>query len=120
MVRSEFMTNSAQLPIPGVGTPGAPGGYASYFQPEVVDQAIYNSQNGPNYRRDRLHQSQARTYHLDLQQNILSSTTFGSLDLDIGYFRQEYHDLEMDPDNQHSNGNAAPRAPFTWTRIPTC
>ena len=35
-----------------------PGGYATYFQPGVVNQTIYNSQNGPNYRRDRLHQLQ--------------------------------------------------------------
>ena len=34
-------------------------------------------------------QSKARTYHFDLQQNILPN-----LDLDIGFFRQELHDLE--------------------------
>ena len=58
LVRSMFMTESAQLPLPGVFTPGTPvtyvngvanGGYATYFQPEVVNQAIYNSQDGPNY-----------------------------------------------------------------------
>jgi outer membrane receptor protein involved in Fe transport len=115
LVRSEFMTNSVQLPIPGVGTPGAPGGYASYFQPEVVDQSIYNSQTGPNYDATDYTRSQARTYHIDLQQNILSSTALGSLDLDIAYFRQEYHDLEMDPDNQHSNGTPAQGAFYVDT-----
>jgi outer membrane receptor protein involved in Fe transport len=124
MVRSEFLTNSIQLPIPGVGTPGTPvnlingvpnGGYASYFQPEVVNQAIYNSQNGPNYDATDYTQSKARTYHFDFQQNILSSSEWGALDLDIGYFRQEYHDLEMDPDNQHSNGTPAQGAFYVDT-----
>jgi hypothetical protein len=115
MVRSEFMTNSIQLPIPGVGTPGAPGGYASYFQPEVVNQAIYNAQTGPNYDATDYTQSQARTYHFDVQQNILSSSKWGALDLDIAYFRQEYHDLEMDPDNQHSNGTPAQGAFYVDT-----
>ena len=42
-----------------------------------------------------------------MQQNILSSSKLGTLDFDVSYFRQEYHDLEMDPDNQHSNGTPA-------------
>ena len=116
MVRSEFMTNSVQLPIPGVFAPGTPvtyinglpnGGYSSYFVPGVVNPAIYNAQNGPNIDGTDFTQSKARTYHFDLQQNILASSTFGSLDADLGYFRQEYHDLQMDPDNQHNNGNPA-------------
>ncbi|MGD1032027.1 MAG: hypothetical protein ABSA05_12905, partial [Opitutaceae bacterium] len=82
----------------------ANGGYSSYFQPEIVNQALYNAQTGPNYDATDYTRSQARTYHADFQQNILSSSTWGSLDLDIAYFRQEYHDLEVDPDNQHSNG----------------
>jgi outer membrane receptor protein involved in Fe transport len=113
LVRSEFMTTSAQLPIPGVGTPGTPvtiingvtsGGYSTYFQPEVVNQALYNAQNGPNYDSMDYTISKARTYHADFQQNILSSAKFGSLDLDVAYFRQEYHDNEEDIENQHSNG----------------
>ncbi|MGD1032150.1 MAG: TonB-dependent receptor plug domain-containing protein [Opitutaceae bacterium] len=116
LVRSEFMTASQQLPIPGVGTPGTPivningvpnGGYSSYLQPGVVDQSIYNAQTGPNIDGTDYTQSRARTYHAELQQNILSSSTFGSLDLDVAFFRQEYHDLEMDPDNQHSNGGTS-------------
>jgi outer membrane receptor protein involved in Fe transport len=116
LVRSEFMTNSIQLPIPGVGAPGTPvtlinglpnGGYSSYFVPGVVNQAIYNAQTGPNIDGEDYTQSRARTYHADLQQNIISSSTFGSLDFDLGYFRQEYHDLEVDPENQHNNGNPA-------------
>ena len=124
LVRSEFMTESAQLPIPGVGTPGTPvtivngvanGGYSSYFQPEIVNQALYNAQTGPNYDATDYTRSQARTYHADFQQNILSSSTWGSLDLDIAYFRQEYHDLEVDPDNQHSNGTPANGAYYVDT-----
>jgi hypothetical protein len=107
MVQSEFMTQSAQLPFPGVGTPGAPGGYATYYQPGVVNQAIYNAQTGPNIDGTDYTRSNARTYHAELQQNILSSSKFGALDLDVAFFRQEYHDLEMDPDNQHSNGTPA-------------
>ncbi len=111
LVRSEFITDSGQLPLPGVGTPGTPttlingvpsGGYASYLLPGVVDQNIYNAQTGPNVDGTDYTQSKARTYHFDLQQNILPN-----LDLDIGFFRQELHDLEMDPDNQHSNGGNA-------------
>jgi hypothetical protein len=102
LVRSMFMTDSGQLPIPGVGTPGAPGGYASYLQPGAVDPNIYNAQHGPNVDGTDYTQSRARTYHVDLQQNILPN-----LDLDVGFFRQEYRDLEMDPDNQHSNGGNA-------------
>ncbi len=102
LVRSMFMTASAQLPIPGVGTPGAPGGYASYLQPGVVDPNIYNAQSGPNIDGADYTNSRARTYHIDLQQNLLPN-----LDLDVGFFRQEYKDLEMNPDNQHSNGGNA-------------
>ncbi len=102
LVRSMFITDSGQLPIPGVGTPGAPGGYAAYLQPGAVDPNIYNAQNGPNIDGTDYTNSRARTYHVDLQQNILPN-----LDLDIGFFRQEYRDLEMDPDNQHSNGGNA-------------
>jgi outer membrane receptor protein involved in Fe transport len=112
MVRSEFMTTSAALPIPGVGTPGTPvsiingvtsGGYASWITPGIVDQGIYNSQTGPNYYGTDYTQSEARTYHLDFQQNILSSSKWGSLDLDVAFLRQEYHDSEVTPDNQHNN-----------------
>ncbi len=115
MVRSEFITNSAQLPIPGPGSVGAPGGYASFFQPEVVNQALYNSQTGPNYDSLDYTNSKARTYHVDLQQNILSSSSLGTLDLDVGFFRQEYHDLEMDIANQHSNGTPAQGALYVDT-----
>jgi hypothetical protein len=101
LVRSEFLTNSGALPIPGVGTPGAPGGYSSYTVPGVVDQSIYNAQNGPNVDGTDYTQARARTYHFDLQQNLLPN-----LDLDIGFFRQEFRDNEEDPDNQHNTGNA--------------
>ncbi len=108
LVRSEFMTASQQLPIPGIGTATAPlGGYASYQQPGVVDQSIYNSQTGPNIDGSDYTNSKARTYHADLQQNILSSSKWGSLDADLGFFRQEIHDLEMDQNNQHSNGGTS-------------
>ena len=107
MVNSEFMTVSSTLPIPGVGSIGAPGGYASWVQPGVVDQSIYNSQNGPNIDGTDYTQSKARTYHAELQQNILSGSKWGSLDLDVAFLRQEYHDSELDPDNQHSNGSPA-------------
>ena len=119
LVRSEFITNSAQLPLPGPGTPGTPtsvingvtsGGYATYLQPGVVNNAIYNAQTGMNIDGTDYTQSKARTYHFDLQQNILPN-----LDLDIGFFRQELHDLEMDPDNQHNNGNPALNALFVDT-----
>jgi outer membrane receptor protein involved in Fe transport len=110
LVRSEFITTSAQLPIPGVGTPGAPGGYSSYLQPSAVNPNIYNAQTGPNIDGTDYTRAKARTYHFDLQQNILPN-----LDLDIGYFRQEYHDLEMDPDNQHSNGNPSENSLFVDT-----
>jgi outer membrane receptor protein involved in Fe transport len=124
LVRSEFMTESGQLPIPGVGAPGTPvtyvngvpnGGYASYLQPEVVNQALYNSQSGPNYDATDYTKSRARTYHIELQQNILSGSKFGSLDLDVAFFRQEYHDLEVDPENQHSNGTPAGGALYVDT-----
>ncbi|MGD1032149.1 MAG: TonB-dependent receptor plug domain-containing protein [Opitutaceae bacterium] len=116
LVRSEFLTDSQQLPIPGVGTPGTPitlinglpnGGYASYQQPGAVDQNIYNAQTGPNIDGSDYTKSKARTYHVDFQQNILSSSRFGTLDLDVGFFRQEYHDVEMDEDNQHANGGTS-------------
>ena len=107
MVRSAFITDSAQLPIPGVGTPGAPGGYAAYLQPGVVNPNIYNAQTGPNIDGTDYTNTRARTYHVDLQQNIFSDTKLGSLDLDLGFFRQEYRDLEVNPDNQHSNGGNA-------------
>jgi outer membrane receptor protein involved in Fe transport len=112
MVRSEFMTNSGTLPGPGPGTPGTPvfyvngveeGGYASWITPGIVDQSIYNAQTGPNYYGTDYTVSKARTYHMDFQQNILSSSRWGSLDLDIGFLRQEYHDSEVTPDNQHGN-----------------
>ncbi len=105
--------------MPGPGTPGTPtsvingvtsGGYATYLQPGVVNNAIYNAQTGMNIDGTDYTQSKARTYHFDLQQNILPN-----LDLDIGFFRQELHDLEMDPDNQHNNGNPALNALFVDT-----
>ncbi len=114
LVRSMFITNSAQLPIPGVFTPGTPvtyvngvanGGYASFFLPGVVDSRIYNAQTGPNIDGTDYGISKARTYNIDLQQNILPN-----LDADLAFFRQEYHDLQMYPDNQHSNGNPAENA----------
>ena len=37
------------------------------------------------------------------------------MDFDASYFRQEYHDLEMDPDNQHSNGTPAQGAFYVDT-----
>jgi hypothetical protein len=110
LVRSEFITNSAQLPIPGVGTPGAPGGYATYQQPSAINPAIYNAQTGPNIDGTDFTNAEARTYHFDLQQNLLPN-----LDLDVSFFRQEYRDLEMDPDNQHSNGTPASNALFVDT-----
>jgi hypothetical protein len=115
LVRSMFMTESAQLPIPGVGAAGAPGGYANYFQPGVVNPAIYNAQSGPNMDGTDYTRSGARTYHVELQQNLLSSNSFGSLDADVSFFRQEYHDLEVNPDNQHSNGTPAAGALYVDT-----
>ena len=82
LVRSEFITNSGQLPIPGVGTPGTPvtdvngvanGGYASYLQPGIVDPRIYNAQTGPNIDGTDYTTSKARTYHFDFQQNIINN-----------------------------------------------
>ena len=108
MVRSSFITDSQQLPIPGIGTASAPlGGYASYQQPGVVDQSIYNWKSGPNIDGSDYTKSRARTYHADLQQNILSSSKFGSLDADLAFFRQEFHDTEMDQNNQHANGGTS-------------
>jgi hypothetical protein len=101
MVRSMFMTNSGQLPIPGVGSPSFAGGYASWTAPGVVDQSIYDAQNGPNIDGTDWTMSRARTYHFDFQQNILPN-----LDLDVAFFRQEFRDTEVDPDNQHNTGNS--------------
>ena len=124
LVRSMFMTTSAQLPIPGVFTPGTPvtyingvpnGGYATYFQPEVVNPALYDPQNGPNYDSTDYSTAKARTYHADFQQSILSSSKWGQLDFDASFFRQEYHDLQMFPDNQHSNGTPAQGALYVDT-----
>ena len=106
MVRSEFMTNSGALPGPGIGSPLFAGGFSSWTIPGVVDQSIYNSQNGPNIDGTDWTMSRARTYHADLQQNILSSSKWGSLDFDLAFFRQEFRDTEVDPDNQHNTGNA--------------
>jgi len=106
MVRSEFMTNSGALPIPGIGSPLFAGGFSSWTIPGVVDQSIYNAQNGPNIDGTDWTMSRARTYHADLQQNILSSNKWGSLDFDLAFFRQEFRDTEVDPDNQHNTGNA--------------
>ncbi len=49
-------------------------------------------------------ESKARTYHFDLQQNILPSTVDPGRH---GFLPAGIHDLEMDPDNQHNNGNPA-------------
>jgi len=123
-VRSMFLTTSAQLPLPGVFTPGTPvtyvngvanGGYSAYFQPEVVNSALYNAQNGPNIDGTDYSTAKARTYHADFQQSIISSSKWGSLDFDASFFRQEYHDLQMFPDNQHSNGTPAQGALYVDT-----
>ena len=101
MVRQSQMTNSAALPIPGVGSIGAAGGYASWEQPGVSSMSIYNWQNGPNTLAPDFTQSKARTYHLDIQQAIFDNR-WGSLNADLAFFRQEFHDMEVDVMNQHS------------------
>jgi outer membrane receptor protein involved in Fe transport len=105
MVRSQFLTNSTTLPIPGVGSPLFAGGYASWNTPGVVDQNIYNSQNGPNIDGNDDVQARARTYHFDFQQNILASEKWGNLDADLAFFRQEFRDFEVFPGNGHNTGN---------------
>ena len=119
LVRSEFMTNSVQLPIPGVGTPGAPGGYASYFQPEVVDQSIYNSQTGPNYDATDYTQSRRGRITLTCSRTscpaprsarwIWTSPTSGR-NTTIWRWTRTTSTATAPP----------PRARFTWTRILTC
>ena len=84
MVRSEFMTNSGALPGPGVGTPSFNGGYASWTEPGVVDPSIYNAQDGPNIDGTDWTMSRARTYHIDLQQNILPNLGSGCRLLSAG------------------------------------
>ena len=97
IVRQSELTNSTNLPIPGVGTPGFPGGFASYEQPGVSDPNIYNWNNGPNTEANNFDVQNARTFHFDLQQEILPNLNF-----DLAYFRQEFHDLEVQPMNQHN------------------
>ena len=97
LVHQSQMTNSATLPIPGVGYYAAPGGYASYEQPGINDPNLYDSQNGPNTLANDFNTSKARTYHFDFQQEILPN-----LNLDIGFFRQEFSDMEDQMMNQHN------------------
>ena len=94
-------TQSTNLPIPGAGSIGAPGGYASWEEPGVVDQNIYNWQDGPNTLASDFTSSKARTYHFDIQQEILNSSKWGSLNADLGFLRQEFHDVESDIYNNH-------------------
>jgi hypothetical protein len=91
IVYQSAITQSTNLPIPGVGTPGAPGGYASWQEPAVASSSIYNWQNGPNLLSSDYTQSRARTYHFDFQQQILPG-----LNADVAFFRQEFHDMEDD------------------------
>jgi hypothetical protein len=102
VVRQSQLTNSTSLPIPGVGAVGAAGGYASYEQPGVSSLSIYNWQDGPNTLASDFNEYHARTYHFDLQQEIFNNDKWGSLNADLGFFRQEFRDLEDDVMNQHS------------------
>jgi hypothetical protein len=107
IVRQSQITQSNALPIPGPGSVGAPqvilangtigGGYAAWTQPAVADRNIYNWQDGPNTLASDYTISKARTYHIDIQQNILPG-----LDADIGFLRQEFHDEENDILNNHA------------------
>jgi hypothetical protein len=97
LVRQSQITNSTNLPIPGVGTPGFPGGFASYEQPAVSDPNIYNWSDGPNILANDFNQSSARTYNIDIQQEILPN-----LNADFAFFRQEFHDVEDQMMNQHN------------------
>jgi outer membrane receptor protein involved in Fe transport len=91
IINQSAITQSTSLPIPGVGSVGAPGGYAAWQQPAVSSMSIYNWQNGPNLLSSDYTQSRARTYHFDFQQEILPN-----LNADVAFFRQEFHDFEDD------------------------
>jgi hypothetical protein len=97
LVNQTEATQSTSLPIPGVGSVGAPGGYASWEQPAVSSMSIYNWQNGPNTLASDYTISKARTYHLDFQQELLPN-----LNLDVAFLRQEFKDEENDILNNHA------------------
>jgi hypothetical protein len=89
IVSQSMMTNSTNLPIPA--------GYASNEQPGVNNSAIYDYNHGPNTLANDFNRSKARTYHIEIQQEILPN-----LNADIAFFRQEFHDVEDQMMNQHN------------------
>ncbi len=89
IVKDSQITASTNLPIPTA--------YASYEQPGVNNKAIYNWNTGPNTLANDWNRANARTYHVEIQQEILSN-----LHASLAFFRQEYHVTEDQMMNQHN------------------
>ncbi len=86
MVNQEQLTWSAPLP--------APAAYQIWQAPSVANKNVYDWSSININAMNRDH-SDAKTYYLDFQQELLPN-----LNLDLGWFRQEYKDFADQPVSQ--------------------
>lgn len=86
LVNQEQMTWSAPLPTPSH--------YQIWQAPSVSSKDVYDWSSINLNAMSRAH-SYAKTYYLDFQQELLPN-----LNLDLGWFRQEFHELTDEPVSQ--------------------
>jgi len=85
-VNEEKMTWSTSLPVPAA--------YQTWQAPSVTSKSVYDW-SSININAMSLAQTNAKTFHLDLQQEILPN-----LNLDVGWFRQEMKQFTDQPVSQ--------------------
>jgi len=100
LVNEERMTQSATLPLPLLSTGVAK--YGVWQTPGVVSKDIYDW-SSVNINSIDNTQTQGKTYYADIQQQIFDDPgRWGSLNLDVAWFRQELKQTIDSPLSQAS------------------
>ncbi len=106
LINEERMSESTNLPTPTQ--------YGSWSLPSIVSKNIYDwSTVNVNSMADTV--TSGKTYHAELTQELLPNEDWGSLNLDLGWFRQE---IQQMIDSPLSQANATQMYVDTNTVLP--
>jgi outer membrane receptor protein involved in Fe transport len=105
MTAAQYIINSSYGMAESQVAPITPH-YATWQIPTVDSKNVYD---WSTINIDSLNHAttSAKTYHVDLQQSIIDSETWGSLNFDFGWFRQELQQTSDDPLSQESGTTMA-------------
>jgi len=86
------LSSTAAVPL----LPNGTAKYATWILPGITDKSLYDW-SSVNASSVNWAMKGAKTYNVELQQEILNSDRWGSLNLDMGWFRQEIQETDFYP-----------------------